>query len=152
MSELPLFDPNRADLSLKTEVDTSLTELPHEGDTVERDGKKYIWRRVGTGISERNLESGEEQPIYHTLKSWFSHTSCVGRRGVAINGPGWDHRLHLPELSPVEMLEQYGYVFSDQEIFNPLGREDPETGEFVDGMPGNIPYLELAEIKSKSEE
>lgn len=126
-------------------------ELPEEGKIVERDGKWYRWERVPSGASVMNPETWQKEPHYHTLRTWFNHTIQVEPGGEWVNGPGWDALRRLPDYSTQEMLEKYGHIFTDDEMRNPYGDEDPETGEITGGMP-DTPFLWLEPIDKEEQE
>src|SRR4051812_20600496 len=106
MPETPTFDPNKMNALFKKgvaafaiqesrpETDEALDdEIPQEGKIVERDGKKYRWEKVSSGARIMNRETWQKEPHYHTLRTYFSHTSQVEPNGEWVNGPGWDRRL-----------------------------------------------------------
>lgn len=119
----------------------SEVSLPCEGGTYEEDDHQYRFTTVTYHTSVRDPKSvgglrDVEHP--HSLRTWFSHET-----DEAGPGPGWDSRLHLPYLTPEQMLRRYGHIFTNEEISNPMGKEDWETGERIGGMPDNIPYFAI---------
>jgi hypothetical protein len=114
------------------------SEPPYQGKTVEINGKPYHYEKVPTGKNVWDEAAQARVPGYHSLKSYFSHhTVNVGP------GPGWDGRLGLLDLNPGQMVERYGHEFTREEVFNPMGHQDFQTGEWSGGMPDDIPYYAL---------
>ena len=126
----------------KKEAETPDVAVPHEGDIVERDGEKLQFVKVPTGEKVWDSNTQSFVPGYHSLKTWFSHhTERVGP------GPGWGTNLSmLPTLSPEEMQQRYGHVFTRDEMFSPGGKwEVDESGgeKLIGGMPDDVPYYDL---------
>jgi hypothetical protein len=119
--------------------------IPVEGKIIEKDGQLFEWCRVKSGVQVFNPETGQQEDHYHTLRTWFAHTSMASPRGGCVNGPGWDRVRSLSFMTDNEMLEKYGHVFTREEIDHPAGVEDWETGEITGAMP-DIPYLELVPL------
>lgn len=123
--------------------------LPKEGGIYEKGGRTYrfVPATYTVDMPDRNSVGGfREEQYRYSLRTWFSHTSETPS-GKYINGPGWDSRLSLPRLSAEEQLRRYGHAFSRNEIDNPMGDEDWETGKITGGMPDDIPYFELEPIQ-----
>lgn len=133
----------RLAMGQKETTGTPETALPTDGGIVERDGIKYQFTKVPTGTTTWDAESQRLIPRYHTLRTWFAHTT----EGIG-PGPGWDARLALPQLSEKEMLERYGHAFTADEISAPAGRWETSVSgeELVGGMPDDIPYYDLKPV------
>ncbi len=104
------------------------------------EGKKFEYHKVSTGREVWDEQSEQMVPEYHTLRSYFAHSTEKGP------GPGWDARYDLLKLSEGEMMARYGHIFTPEEVDGPSGTEDFATGERVGGMPGDVPYYELVAI------
>jgi hypothetical protein len=118
--------------------------LPAEGGIYEKNGTKYRFVRQPTGTQLWNDETQQLEPRYHTLKTWFSHSTP----GVT-SGAGWDGRWGLLDLAPEEMLQRYGHTFTPAEVSAPAGRRkinDEYEETIVGGMPDDIPYYGLEKI------
>jgi hypothetical protein len=122
--------------------------LPAEGGIYEKNGTQYRFVRMPTGRQVWNDNTQQMEPEYHTLRTWFSHSTP----GVTDGGPGWDARWGLLELSKEDMLRRYGHEFTRDEVTAPAGRRqnnDPWGEEdMVGGMPDNIPYYGLEKIEN----
>ena len=137
---------------IEKESPSKLSEslLPTQGGTIEKNGVAYQFEKVPTDAKVYNPETGKLETRYHSLKTWFSHsTPDVGA------GPGWDGRFALNDMPEGEMLQRYGHVFTSEEISSPSGRR--EIGESCDdellgGMPYNIPYFDLREMDNENED
>jgi len=130
----------------KREIENPEIAAPQEGDIVERNGEKIQFVKVPTGEKVWDTDTQSLIPGYHSLKTWFSHhTEKIGP------GPGWDNRITLTNLSPEEMLQRYGHVFTRYEIFSPGGKwEVDESGEekLTGGMPDYVPYYDLEPVET----
>lgn len=118
---------------------------PHEGGTVELDGQRYQYARVLTGKKVWDGATQQLVPGYYSLRTWFSHHT----EGVGI-GPGWDGRLNLSSLTNEEMMQQYGHVFTRDEIRSPGGNREYPGGPLSGGMPDDIPYYELVPLRDEA--
>lgn len=115
-------------------------ERPCEGKRIEIDDRTYEYAKVPTGKMVYNRETRQLEPGFHSLRTYFSHST----EGIG-PGPGWDLRLNLPKLSDDEMLERYGHVFSCEEIFEPSGSRELD-GSLSGGMPDDVHYYDLASV------
>ena len=115
---------------------------PFEGKQVVIDVQTYQYEKAATEKTIWNDELQASIPVYHTLKTWFSHsTPGIGP------GPGWDSRHRLQDLTPEAMIERYGHEFSRDEILSAGGVEDFMTGKYEGGMPDDIAYYVLTPIE-----
>lgn len=144
MAQIAMSKPLETRIATTPESQEKHTEanLPHEGKVIEIDGQKYSYEKVPTGTKKWDPETQQLEPAYHSLKTWFSHsTENIGP------GPGWDSRFRLSDLTDQEMLNRYGHVFTHDEIISPSGKEDFATGERTGGMPDNVLYYDLSPFK-----
>lgn len=119
------------------------TEGPYEGKRVELHGRTYEYAKAPTHKMVWNRETGQMEPGFYSLRTYFSHsTDGIGP------GPGWDLRLELSGLSEEEMTERYGHVFTREEIFSPSGTREL-NGSLVGGMPDDIPYYDIVPLDNE---
>ena len=126
------------------EVASEHLQTPNEGGLYEEGGQRYRFVPATYQCTAYTREGYKYIERPYTLRRWFSHT--VETPDGYINGPGWDQRLGLSRLAPEQMLRRYGHVFTNDEIYNPIGEENRETGELTGGMPDDIPYFEIEPI------
>lgn len=119
-------------------------QVPRTGAeyTDEYDNKLFF---VPAYKNVRNPATGSYDRKPYTLRDYFSHTAADGT-----NGPGWDMRWGLKDLTEEQMLERYGHVFTDDEIRSPGGTRS-ESYELEGGMPDNIIYYDLVDQQEYNE-
>lgn len=126
------------------------TLLPVEDGIYEQDGTRYRFVREPTGKQFYNRETGQLEPRYHTLQTWFSHSTP----GVTDGGPGWDGRWSILDLPPQEMVRRYGHKFTEDEVGAPAGRtemNDAFEEVSVGGMPDDIFYYGLEKFEDATD-